>query len=75
MFGVVTFDVHRDFNQYRISPLGAGELKILMLNQYAQGEVRDHVLAEDMKAIVSLLHLRIEDVFGQKNLGKFSVEY
>ena len=44
-----------------------------MLNPYAQDEVRDHALVEDMKAIVSLL-LRIEDVFGQENLCKFVVE-
>ena len=45
-----------------------------MLNPYAQDEVRDHALVEDMKAIVSLLLLRIEDVFGQENLCKFVVE-
>ena len=61
-------------NQYHISLLGAGEPKILMLNPYAQDEVRDHALVEDMKAIVSLLLLKIEDVFGQENLCKFVVE-
>lgn len=61
-------------SQYRISVLGAGEPKILMLNQYAQDGAHDHVLVEDMKVIVSLLPLRTEEVFGQENLAKLSEE-